>query len=136
MAKRDNGLNLQSGSLITRFLIGSFVAFMGVFLLGPLIWLALQAFTTSWTFPNWKPDGWTLIWWRRVFETPSMVEAIRNSFITAPIVVLVSLAGARIIPYGISSFAICAIQALTPQSSGALIVNCSMPMLMSTPPLL
>ena len=90
MAKRDNGLNLQSGSLITRFFIGAFVAFMGVFILGPLVWLAIQAFTTSWTFPNWKPDGWTLIWWRRVFETPSMVEAIRNSFITAPIVVLVS----------------------------------------------
>jgi putative spermidine/putrescine transport system permease protein len=63
---------------------------MAVFILGPLIWLALQAFTTAWTFPNFKPEGWTLIWWRRVFETPSMVEAIRNSFITAPIVVLVS----------------------------------------------
>ncbi len=90
MANRDNGLNLQSSSLITRSFIGIFVAFMGVFILGPLIWLALQAFSTTWTYPKLTPDGWTLIWWKRVFETPSIVEAIRNSFIIAPIVIVVS----------------------------------------------
>jgi len=46
MAKRDNGLNLQSSSLIMRIFIGAFVVFMGVFILGPLIWLGLQAFST------------------------------------------------------------------------------------------
>jgi putative spermidine/putrescine transport system permease protein len=90
MAKRDNNINLQTSSLLIRVLIGAFVSFMAVFILGPLVWLALQAFSTTWTFPNLKPDGWTLIWWKRVFETPSMVQAIKNSFITAPIVVLVS----------------------------------------------
>jgi len=60
MAKRDNGLNLQSSSLIMRIFIGAFVVFMGVFILGPLIWLGLQAFSTTWTFPNLTPDGWTL----------------------------------------------------------------------------
>jgi len=52
MAKRDNGLNLQSSSLIMRIFIGAFVVFMGVFILGPLIWLGLQAFSTTWTFPT------------------------------------------------------------------------------------
>ena len=78
MAKRDNGLNLQSGSLITRFLIGTFVAFMGVFILGPLVWLALQAFSTTWTFPSLKQDGGNLIGWRGVFETQSMGGGIGN----------------------------------------------------------
>ena len=90
MAKRDNDLNLQSSSLIMRFFIGLFVAFMGIFILGPLIWLALQGFSTTWTFPKLTPDGWTLIWWRRVFETPSILTAIKNSFIIAPIVIILS----------------------------------------------
>ena len=65
---------------------------MGLFILGPLFWLAIRAFVTEWTFPNLLPDGLTMRWWRVIADDGSLLEAIKNSLIISPIVVLISAA--------------------------------------------
>ncbi|MGN6197460.1 ABC transporter permease [Humibacter sp.] len=73
-----------------RTLIVLFSAFMILFILGPLAWLAVHAFATSWTFPNLWPDGWTLHWFGTVFSDPGLGAAVQNSLVISPIVVLCS----------------------------------------------
>lgn len=50
-----------------------------VFVVGPLAWLAIRAFATTWTYPNLLPDGWTLKWWRTVFADARLFSSIRLS---------------------------------------------------------
>jgi putative spermidine/putrescine transport system permease protein len=69
----------------------AFIAAMAVFILGPLLWLALHAFVTNWTYPNLYPDGLTWSWWSKVFLDGALAEAIKNSLIISPIVVLLSM---------------------------------------------
>ncbi|GAB3609692.1 ABC transporter permease subunit [Humibacter ginsengiterrae] len=73
-----------------RALIVLFSAFMILFILGPLAWLAVHAFATSWTFPNLWPNGWTLHWFGTVFSDPGLGAAVQNSLVISPIVVLCS----------------------------------------------
>ena len=56
------------------------VGLLAVFIFGPLLWLAVRAFVTSWTFPNLGPDGWTLDWWGKVFADDQLSNAVYNSF--------------------------------------------------------
>lgn len=65
-------------------------ALLVVFILGPLVWLGLRAFSESWTYPNLAPNGWTLDWWVTVFENDKLSESIVLSFATAPVVTLVA----------------------------------------------
>ncbi|MGB4136696.1 MAG: ABC transporter permease subunit [Microbacterium sp.] len=67
-----------------------FAVFMILFILGPLLWLAVRAFATNWTYPNLMPDGWTLKWWGTVFGDEALGAAVQNSLIITPIVVLCS----------------------------------------------
>ena len=92
MAHQQQKLKLAPKSLIAKALIYLFIGFMAVFILGPLIWLAARAFSTSWTFPKLLPDGLTLRWWSVVVGDKALLTAMRNSFIISPIVVLVSAA--------------------------------------------
>jgi len=78
------------GSILVKFFIASFAFAMLFFIVGPLIWLGAHAFATNWTYPNLKPDGWTLSWWSAVLENQNLRKSIRNSLIISPIVVLVS----------------------------------------------
>jgi len=75
---------------VVQGLIYLFIAFMAVFILGPLIWLAARAFVTSWTFPNLTPDGFTLKWWHAVVGDQELIKAMKNSLLISPIVVAVS----------------------------------------------
>lgn len=50
-----------------------------VFIVGPLVWLILSAFGSSWTFPHLLPDSWTLQWWSGVFAYPGLFHAIALS---------------------------------------------------------
>lgn len=92
MAHQQQKLKLAPKSLIAKVFIYLFIGFMAVFILGPLIWLAARAFSTSWTFPKLIPDGFTLKWWSVVVGDKALLTAMRNSFIISPIVVLVSAA--------------------------------------------
>lgn len=90
MTREKTRINMQANGLIPRVLISIFIAFMALFILGPLFWLAGRAFVTSWTYPNLLPDGLTLEWWRVIVGDTALKNAIRNSLIISPIVVLAS----------------------------------------------
>ena len=80
----------KTKSIFTKLFIYAFIVFMAIFILGPLFWLAAHAFVTGWTFPNIKPDGWTLKWWKTVVGDQELIKAMKNSFIIAPVVVALS----------------------------------------------
>jgi putative spermidine/putrescine transport system permease protein len=90
MAHTENKLNIQTSSWLIRFFLSGFIGFMALFILGPLFWLAIRAFVTEWTFPNLLPEGLTLRWWKVIADDGSLLEAIKNSLIISPIVVLIS----------------------------------------------
>lgn len=78
------------GTITGKALVIIFVIFMVVFILGPLLWLAVHAFAQSWTFPNLWPSGWTLRWWQTVFSDKALGVAVQNSLVISPLVVLFS----------------------------------------------
>lgn len=78
------------GKAIRKALIGLFVAAMIIFVLGPLAWLAVQAFATRWRYPKLWPDGWTLHWWPEVFSDSRLTSSIGLSLAFAVTVVVVS----------------------------------------------
>jgi putative spermidine/putrescine transport system permease protein len=90
MANDVQPLNLHTKSIGVKVTLLAFSIFMLLLIVGPLIWLALHAFAVEWLYPSYKPTGWTLEWFRRVFEVPTLVSAIKNSLIISPIVVIVS----------------------------------------------
>jgi putative spermidine/putrescine transport system permease protein len=92
MRRTENKLNIQTNSWFIRIFLSAFIGFMALFILGPLFWLAIRAFVTEWTFPNLLPEGLTLRWWKVIAEDSSLLEAIKNSLIISPIVVLISAA--------------------------------------------
>ena len=75
---------------ITGVLATVFALALAVFIIGPLVWLAVHAFSTSWTYPHLLPDGWTLHWWKVVSEDRALGIAVQNSLFFAPITVLAS----------------------------------------------
>jgi putative spermidine/putrescine transport system permease protein len=81
---------IRTGSLASKTLIGLFILFMVVFILGPLLWLAIHAFAGTWTYPNLLPDQWTLRYWGSVFTDQALGTAVQNSLVTAPLVVVFS----------------------------------------------
>lgn len=73
----------------TAFTLG--VVLLALFVLGPLLWLAVQAFVRSPAhFPDLLPTDWSLQWWKTVFDDSALSGAIRWSFTFAPIVTVVS----------------------------------------------
>jgi putative spermidine/putrescine transport system permease protein len=81
---------IRTGSLASKTLIALFILFMVVFILGPLLWLAIHAFAGTWTYPNLLPDEWTLRYWGSVFTDQALGTAVQNSLVTAPLVVVFS----------------------------------------------
>lgn len=80
----------RAGAVLSKVLIAIFVIFMVLFILGPLVWLAVHAFAGSWTYPNLAPDSWTLRWWQVVFGDHALAVAVQNSLFFAPLTVLIS----------------------------------------------
>ena len=90
-SRKKNKPRAKTSSIKVKIFLGFFMAFMALFILGPLVWLAIHAFVTNWTYPNLYPDGWTLHWWTRILENSALSSAIRNSLIITPIVVILSM---------------------------------------------
>ncbi len=90
MTREKTKLNLRATSFVTQIFISLFIGFMALFILGPLFWLAARAFVTGWTFPRLLPDGLTLEWWRVIIGDQSLKDAIKNSLIISPIVVILA----------------------------------------------
>ncbi|WP_250545659.1 ABC transporter permease [Paenarthrobacter sp. DKR-5] len=71
-------------------LVGLFVLLMTIFIIGPLVWLGLHAFSESWSYPNLLPSSWTMRWWQVVLSDKSLGVAVQNSLFFAPMTVLLS----------------------------------------------
>jgi putative spermidine/putrescine transport system permease protein len=61
-----------------------------IFMVGPLLWLSVRAFSGLWQFPDLLPRTWTVQWWRSVFDDKSLAHSIKLSFEFAPIVTFFS----------------------------------------------
>jgi putative spermidine/putrescine transport system permease protein len=73
-----------------RALGGLLVLLLLLFMVGPLAWLSLRAFSGLWQFPQLLPKDWTLAWWRSVLDDQTLLHAMKLSFIFAPIVTVLS----------------------------------------------
>ncbi|MCZ8511867.1 ABC transporter permease subunit [Paenibacillus filicis] len=62
-----------------------------VFFLGPLLNLAILAFTGKWSYPDIIPHEWSLKWWKFVFQQQDIAKSIGLSFIIASIVTALSI---------------------------------------------
>lgn len=62
---------------------GIVVALLTLFIVGPLIWLALSAFAERWRAPSLLPQIWTLKWWPDVISRPELLGAFKLSLIFA-----------------------------------------------------
>jgi putative spermidine/putrescine transport system permease protein len=63
----------RSPAAVVARLVGLLISVLLVlFVVGPLIWLALSAFSSQWQAPSLLPQSWTLSWWSRVFEQPQL----------------------------------------------------------------
>ncbi|WP_022909284.1 ABC transporter permease [Aestuariimicrobium kwangyangense] len=78
------------GSMVGKVGVSLFMLALGVFILGPLVWLAARAFATEWVYPHLWPEGFTLRWWKVVVNDPMMNIALQNSVTFAVLTVLIS----------------------------------------------
>lgn len=62
-----------------------------IFFMGPLLNLAILAFTGKWNYPELLPSVWSLKWWSFVFQQQDIAKSIGLSFFIAAIVTVVSI---------------------------------------------
>jgi len=75
-----------------------------LFMIGPILWLALRAFSGLWQYPQFLPSHWTLKWWSSVFADRSLGHSIQLSFEFAPVVTFASAAICLPAAYAFSRF--------------------------------
>ena len=88
--ERAAGSRRGPGRWVGRLLSALFMLAMAVFILGPLLWLGIRTFATSWTYPSLTPDAWTMQWWGEVFKDPNLLSSVRLSFQFALTTMIVS----------------------------------------------
>ena len=66
------------------------LAALTVFILGPLIVMAIWAFAGQWTGSSLLPQTWSLKWWPDVLNLTGIADAIKLSLETATVVMLCS----------------------------------------------
>jgi putative spermidine/putrescine transport system permease protein len=69
-----------------------FVGSLIVFMIGPIVWLGLRAFSGLWLYPQLLPKQWTVNGWRQVFNDPNLSHSMKLSFEFAPVVTVASAA--------------------------------------------
>ncbi len=77
-------------SVALRLVGGVFVVALLVFMVGPIVWLAIRAFSGTWRYPQLLPSEWTVQWWRSVFDDKNLANSIKLSFEFAPVVTIAS----------------------------------------------
>jgi len=80
-AARGVGRRVLEAILVTSLL---------VFMVGPILWLGLRAFSGLWRYPQLLPTQWTVSGWRQVFNDPNLSHSMKLSFEFAPVVTVVS----------------------------------------------
>jgi putative spermidine/putrescine transport system permease protein len=63
---------------------------LGLFILAPLVTLAVAAFAETWFYPSALPTKWSLVWWGRVLTTQGLGRSIELSVVFAVVATLVS----------------------------------------------
>ncbi|QWU16917.1 putative spermidine/putrescine transport system permease protein [Paenibacillus sophorae] len=66
------------------------VAFV-VFFVGPLLNLAVLAFSSKWNYPDLLPRQWSLQWWHFVLQEEDIAKSIGLSFLIAALVTVLSI---------------------------------------------
>lgn len=77
---------------------------LSAFLLLPLATLLFWAFTDEWRYPSILPQAFSLRWWDWVLTNGDVGTAVRNSFITAPVVTLIAAVICLPAAYGFSRY--------------------------------
>ncbi|OXL84223.1 polyamine ABC transporter permease [Paenibacillus sp. SSG-1] len=62
-----------------------------IFFMGPLLNLAILAFTGKWNYPDLLPSVWSLKWWTFVFQQQDIAKSIGLSFVIAALVTGISI---------------------------------------------
>ncbi|SFS66131.1 ABC transporter permease [Paenibacillus sp. BC26] len=62
-----------------------------IFFMGPLLNLAILAFTGKWNYPDVMPHQWSMKWWTFVFKQEDIPQSIGLSFMIASIVTGLSI---------------------------------------------
>ncbi|UUZ87237.1 hypothetical protein LJK88_28220 [Paenibacillus sp. P26] len=62
-----------------------------LFFLGPLLNLAVLAFSGQWNYPDLLPHTWSLKWWKFVLQQEDIAKSIGLSFIIASIVTALAI---------------------------------------------
>ncbi len=90
--------------LLGRIATAIFLLALLIFMVGPIAWLSLRAFSGLWQFPQLLPRDWTVKWWRSVFEDQALLHSMKLSFIFAPVVTVLSAAICLPAAYAFSRF--------------------------------
>jgi putative spermidine/putrescine transport system permease protein len=90
VARADRGRRSTPWSVSMRVLGILIVVALLVFMVGPLVWLTLRAFSGLWQFPQLLPSHWTLQWWRSVLDDKTLGRSIKLSFEFAVVVTIAS----------------------------------------------
>lgn len=94
------------GSVLAMRILGAlFGIVIMVFILGPLVWLAIRAFAENWTYPHMLPSAWTLKWWKEVFATAGLGKSVMLSLVISPVVTVVSMVICLPAAYALSRYA-------------------------------
>ncbi len=81
---------MKSGSL-TRLLLAVYITLFFLFMLGPLVVMAVSSVNTP-TYPQaWPVEGLTLGWFTKLFANEDMREGLRTSFVIGVLVVMISV---------------------------------------------
>jgi putative spermidine/putrescine transport system permease protein len=64
---------------------------LGLFILAPLVTLAIGAFAYNWFYPSALPTAWSLVWWTRILTASGLVSSIELSLIFATVATAVSM---------------------------------------------
>lgn len=90
VSKPARGPRPSMRSVALRLVGGVFVVALLVFMVGPIVWLAIRAFSGTWRYPQLLPSEWTVQWWRSVFDDKNLANSIKLSFEFAPVVTIAS----------------------------------------------
>jgi putative spermidine/putrescine transport system permease protein len=66
------------------------IALLTLFIVAPLITLAIAAFAWTWFYPSALPSQWSLTWWSRIMTTSGLVSSIEYSLEFAVVATAVS----------------------------------------------
>jgi putative spermidine/putrescine transport system permease protein len=66
------------------------IAALGLFILAPLVTLAIGAFAWNWFYPSALPSRWSLAWWSRILTTSGLLRSIELSVIFAVVATAIS----------------------------------------------